>query len=81
MLLKVIRENETTYYVSDHIRKMTISPVYSRDDLYDVAFNVDNQDEIVKVFDSFNDAEDFVGRLYAEMNKNTSADIIDLSKF
>lgn len=81
MLLKVIRENETTYYVGKHIRKFEISPVYGNDDLYDVALYVDNQSEIVKVFDSFEEAENFVKRLAEKIADKDSAEIIDLSTF
>ena len=48
MLFKVARENETTYYVPEHIRKISISPMYGHEDSFDVAFYIDNTMEIVK---------------------------------
>jgi hypothetical protein len=81
MLFKVVRENETTYYIPEHIRKITISPVYGSDDSFDVAFYVDDTDEIVKVFPSFEEAEKFVQEIYAKMISGESTEICDLNKF
>jgi predicted DNA binding protein len=79
MLFKVVRENETTYYVPEHIRKISISPVYGHDDSYDVAFYIDNTIEIVKVFDDVDKAEAFVKKIYEMMNKKDDYGIVDLS--
>ena len=79
MLLKCVRENETTYYIPSHIQKITISPVYGRDDSYDVAFYVDHAMEIVKVFSDLNEAEHFVQKIYAKMNEKESDEIFDLN--
>lgn len=77
MLFKVTRENETTYYVPEHIRKISISPVYGHDDSFDVAFYIDNAMEIVKVFDSFEEAETCVKKIYQYMKNSDSTDIVD----
>ena len=78
MLFKVARENETTYYVPEHIRKISISPMYGHEDSFDVAFYIDNTMEIVKVFNSFDDAEVFVQKVYEMMNQKELPDIVDL---
>jgi|LAHS01.1.fsa_nt_gb hypothetical protein len=78
MLFKVARENETTYYVPEHIRKISISPMYGHEDSFDVAFYIDNTMEIVKVFNSFDDAEVFVQKVYEMMNQKERTDIVDL---
>ncbi len=75
MLLKVVRENETTYYIPDQIRKITISPVYGHEEEYDVAFYLDSTMEIVKVCNSYVDAENCVRHIY-QLMKNTSSDEI-----
>ncbi|NLH63382.1 MAG: hypothetical protein GX478_04215 [Erysipelotrichaceae bacterium] len=78
MLFKVTRENEITYYVPEHIRKISISPVYGHEDSFDVAFYIDNTMEIVKVFDTFEDAESFVKKIYQQMIQKNCDDIVDL---
>lgn len=78
MLFKVARENETTYYVPEHIRKISISPMYGHEESFDVAFYIDNTMEIVKVFNSFDDAEVFVQKVYEMMNQKERTDIVDL---
>ena len=78
MLFKVSRENETTYYVPEHIRKISISPMYGHEDSFDVAFYIDNTMEIVKVFNSFDDAEVFVQKVYEMMNQKERTDVVDL---
>lgn len=78
MLFKVARENETTYYVPEHIRKISISPMYGHEDSFDVAFYIDNTMEIVKVFNSFDDAEVFVQKVYEMMNQKERTGIVDL---
>lgn len=78
MLFKVARENETTYYVPEHIRKISISPMYGHEDSFDVAFYIDNTMEIVKVFNSFDDAEVFVQKVYEMMNQKERTDVVDL---
>ena len=78
MLFKVARENETTYYVPEHIRKISISPMYGHEESFDVAFYIDNTMEIVKVFNSFDDAEVFVQKVYKMMNQKELPDIVDL---
>ena len=35
MILKVVREKETKYYVPTQIQAMTVSAVYNSDDMYD----------------------------------------------
>ncbi len=79
MLLKCIRENETTYYIPSHIQKITISPVYGREDSFDVAFYVDHTMEIVKVFSDAGEAEKFVQKIYAKMIEKESDEIFDLN--
>lgn len=79
MLLKCIRENETTYYIPSHIQKITISPVYGREDSFDVAFYVDHTMEIVKVFSDADEAEKFVQKIYAKMIEKESDEIFDLN--
>ena len=39
MILKVVREKETKYYVPTQIQAMTVSAVYNSDDMYDVTFS------------------------------------------
>lgn len=79
MLFKVVRENETTYYVPEHIRKISISPVYGKEDIFDVALYLDTEMEIVHVCHSFEKAERFVSRLYELMNISENR-IVDLNK-
>jgi hypothetical protein len=79
MLLKCTRENETTYYLPSQIAKISISPVYGRDDSFDLAFYVDHTMEIVRVFGSFEEAEEYLKMLYAKMNDDHSSSIFDLN--
>lgn len=78
MLFKVERENEITYYVPEHIRKISISPVYGHEDSFDVAFYIDNTMEIVKVFNNFDEAELFVQKLYELMNQKENLKIVNV---
>ena len=63
MILKVVREKETKYYVPTQIQAMAISAVYNTDDMYDVTFIVNGVSEPVRPFPSKEDAEEFLVRL------------------
>ena len=52
MILKVVREKETKYYVPTQIQAMAISAVYNTDDMYDVTFIVNGVSEPVRTFPS-----------------------------
>ena len=52
MILKVVREKETKYYVPTQIQAMTVSAVYNSDDMYDVTFIVNGVSKPVRTFPS-----------------------------
>lgn len=80
MLLKCTRENETTYYIPSQIRKIAISPVYGREDAYDVCIYVNNNEmEIIGVYPSMEEAEKFVLKLYDMILKENESGIYDLN--
>lgn len=80
MLLKCTRENETTYYIPSQIRKIAISPVYGREDAYDVCIYVNNKEmEMIGVFPSMEEAEAFVLKLYDMILKENETGIYDLN--
>lgn len=80
MLLKCTRENETTYYIPSQIRKIAISPVYGREDAYDVCIYVNNNEmEMIGVYPSMEEAEKFVLKLYDMILKENESGIYDLN--
>lgn len=80
MLLKCTRENETTYYIPSQIRKIAISPVYGREDAYDVCIYVNNKEmEMIGVFPSMEEAEAFVLKLYDMILQENETGIYDLN--
>lgn len=80
MLLKCTRENETTYYIPSQIRKVAISPVYGREDAYDVCIYVNNNEmEMIGVYPSMEEAEKFVLKLYDMILKENESGIYDLN--
>lgn len=80
MLLKCTRENETTYYIPSQIRKIAISPVYGREDAYDVCIYVNNNEmEMIGVYPSMEEAEKFVMKLYDMILKENENGIYDLN--
>ena len=56
MILKVVREKETKYYVPTQIQAMTISAVYNTDDMFDVTFIINSVSLQVRTFRSKEDA-------------------------
>lgn len=80
MLLKCTRENETTYYIPSQIRKIAISPVYGREDAYDVCIYVNNNEmEMIGVYPNMEEAEKFVLKLYDMILKENENGIFDLN--
>lgn len=80
MLLKCTRENETTYYIPSQIRKIAISPVYGREDAYDVCIYVNNNEmEMIGVYPSMEEAEKFVLKMYDMILKENESGIYDLN--
>lgn len=65
MLLKCSRENEITYYIPSQIKKIAVSPVYGKEDAFDVCIYVNNNEmEMIGVYPSIEEAEKFVLKLY-----------------
>lgn len=81
MLLKCTRENETTYYLPSQIRKLAISPVYGKDDAYDVCLYVNNKEmELIGVYPTMEKAEEVVLKLYDMILHEDQIGIVDLNK-
>lgn len=81
MLLKCTRENETTYYLPSQIRKLAVSPVYGKDDAYDVCLYVNNNVmELIGVYPTKEEAEKVVLKLYDLILHEDTVGIIDLSE-
>ncbi|MCI5723909.1 MAG: hypothetical protein MR283_07940 [Erysipelotrichaceae bacterium] len=80
MLLKVVREYETKYYVPEQIQAMTVSAVYNHDDMFDVTFIVNGISEPVRTFPSKEEAEEFLTRLDTLYgSKDPSVHVVNLS--
>ena len=81
MLLKCTRENETTYYLPSQIRKMAVSPVYGKEDAYDVCLYVNNNVmQLIGVYSSREEAEKIVLKLYDLILHEDTVGIIDLNE-
>ena len=81
MLLKCTRENETTYYLPSQIRKIAISPVYGRDDAFDVCLFVDKGEmDMIGVYSTMEEAEAAVLKLYDLILNESDVAIYDLNK-
>lgn len=81
MLLKCTRENETTYYLPSQIRKLAVSPVYGKEDAFDVCLYVNGSDmELIGVYPTFEEAEQAVVRLYDLILNENTVGILDLNE-
>lgn len=81
MLLKCTRENETTYYLPSQIRKLAVSPVYGKEDAFDVCLYVTGGDmELIGVYATFEEAEQAVVRLYDLILNENTVGIYDLNE-
>ena len=81
MLLKCTRENETTYYLPSQIHKLAVSPVYGKDDAYDVCLYVNNNVmELICAYPTKEEAEKVVLKLYDLILHEDTVGIVDLSE-